>query len=204
MLHNRTTLRKKLHPLLWLLALSPLAGQAQDAQGYQTPPKALADLVTAPLTPTVRMASRSDMMLILEQAAAPSIAELSQPELKLAGLRMNPANNGPSRVQYITGLKLKKLTDKDSKTISGLPANPLISFVQWSPDDSKVAFANSTDNRMDLYVADVATASAQKIGSIALNGTLGMPYRWLSDSKGLIVKAIPANRGAAPEVSRVP
>lgn len=204
MLHNRTTLRKKHYPLLWLLALSPLAGQAQDAQGYQTPPKALADLVTAPLTPTVRMASRSDMMLILEQAAAPSIAELSQPELKLAGLRMNPANNGPSRVQYITGLKLKKLTDKDSKAISGLPANPLISFVQWSPDDSKVAFANSTDNRMDLYVADVATASAQKVGSIALNGTLGMPYRWLSDSKGLIVKSIPANRGAAPEVSRVP
>ncbi|GAB3968059.1 prolyl oligopeptidase family serine peptidase [Spirosoma terrae] len=204
MLHNRTTLRKKLHPLLWLLALSPLAGQAQDTQGYQTPPKTLADLVTAPLTPTVRMASKSDMMLILEQAAAPSIAELSQPELKLAGLRMNPANNGPSRVQYITGLKLKKLTDKDSKAITGLPASPLISFVQWSPDDSKVAFANSTDNRMDLYVADVATASAQKVGSIALNGTLGMPYRWLSDSKGLIVKAIPANRGAAPEVSRVP
>lgn len=204
MLHNRTTLRKKLHPLLWLLALSPLAGQAQDTQGYQTPPKALADLVTAPLTPTVRMASKSDMMLILEQAAAPSIAELSQPELKLAGLRMNPANNGPSRVQYITGLKLKKLTDKDSKAITGLPASPLISFVQWSPDDSKVAFANSTDNRMDLYVADVATASAQKVGSIALNGTLGMPYRWLSDSKSLIVKAIPANRGAAPEVSRVP
>ena len=192
----------------WLLLLIGITvstgGYAQDGQAYQTPPKALADLVNAPLTPGVSMSAKGDQMLILEQAAAPSIAELSQPELKLAGLRINPANNGPSRVRYTTGLKLKKLTDKDEKAITGLPASPLISYVQWSPDDAKIAFANSTDSRMDLYVIDVATATAQKVGSVVLNATLGTPYRWLSDNKNLIVKAIPAGRSPAPEVSRVP
>ncbi|MCX6217830.1 prolyl oligopeptidase family serine peptidase [Spirosoma sp.] len=203
MLHNLTTRKSRLFLVIPWLAAS-LAVQAQDAPGYQTPPKALADLVTAPLTPTVSMSTKGDMMLILEQAAAPGIDELAQPELKLAGLRLNPANNGPSRARYITGLKLKKLTDKDEKAIIGLPAEPLISFVEWSPDGTKVAFANSTDTRIDLYIADVASLSAQKVGSLALNATLGSPYYWVSDSKNLVVKTVPAGRGPAVEVSRVP
>ncbi|MFD2937055.1 S9 family peptidase [Spirosoma flavum] len=203
MLHNLTTRQNRGLLLLFWLTFS-LAGQAQDALNYQTPPKALADLVTAPLTPNVSMSDKGDMMLILEQASAPGIDELAQPEFKLAGLRLNPANNGPSRARYITGLKIKKLTDKDEKLITGLPATPLISFVQWSPDGTKVAFASSTDSRIDFYIADVATAAAQKVGSIALNATLGTPYRWVSDSKSLIVKTIPTGRGPAPELSRVP
>ena len=192
----------------WLLLIVPFACStlvhAQDAPAYQTPPKALADLVTVPPTPNVSMSGKGDMMLILEQASAPGIAELAQPELKLAGLRLNPANNGPTRARYVTGLKLKKLTDKDEKSIAGLPEPALISYVQWSPDDTKIAFASSTDSRIDLYVADVATAMAQKVGTVALNATLGSPFRWVSDSKSLIVKTIPAGRAAAPEISRVP
>ncbi len=203
-----------IHPLLiprqsrWLLFIVwitvSLAAHAQDAPTYQTPPKALADLVTVPLTPTVSMSGKGDMILILEQASAPGIDELAQPELKLAGLRLNPANNGSSRARYITGLNIKKLTGKEEIAITGLPASARISYVQWSPDDTKIAFANSTDSRIDLYVADVATASAQKVGSMALNATLGIPFHWLSDSKGLIVKTIPAGRTPAPEISRVP
>jgi dipeptidyl aminopeptidase/acylaminoacyl peptidase len=204
MLHNLTTRRKRVRLLLVLSVIIPLVGRAQDNPTYQTPPKALADLVTVPPTPNVSMSGKGDVMLILEQASAPGIAELAQPEFKLAGLRLNPANNGPSRARYITGLKIKKLTDKDEKTITGLPANPLISYVQWSPDETKIAFTNSTDSRIDLYVADVATAAAQKIGTIALNATLGTPYHWVSDSKNLIVKSIPTGRGPAPEISRVP
>ena len=204
MLHNFTIIRQS----RWLLALGwlavSLATHAQDALTYQTPPKALADLVTMPPTPTVSLSGKGDMMVIMEQAGAPGIAELAQPELKLAGLRMNPANNGPSRMRYITGLKVKALMDKDAKAISGLPDSPLISYVRWSPDEMKIAFANSTDNRIDLYVADVATATAKKVGSVALNATLGTPFQWVSDSKSLIVKAIPTGRPAASEVSRVP
>ena len=203
MLHNRTTQQSR-----WILLISWLtisfAGYAQDAPTYQTPPKPLADLVTVPPTPNVSMSSKGDMMLILDQASAPSIAELAQPELKLAGLRLNPANTGPSRARYITGLSLKKLTDKDAKAVAGLPATPLISFVQWSPDGTKIAFANSTDSQIDLYIADVATATAKKVGAVVLNATLGVPYHWVSDSKNLIVKTVPATRGPASEVSRVP
>ena len=90
-----------------LLGLTTALATAQDLPSYQTPPKALADLVTVPPTPGVSVTSKGDRLLILERASAPSIAELAQPELKLAGLRINPANNGPSRASYITGLRLK-------------------------------------------------------------------------------------------------
>ena len=180
---------------------------AQDTPAYRTPPKPLADLVTAPLTPNVNITSKGDVMLILEQAAAPSIAELAQPELKLAGLRLNPANNGPSRTRYVTGLKIKKLMDKNGVPITGISTNDspvLISYVQWSPDETKVAFANTSDTQINLYVADITTAVAKKIGTIALNATLGTPFQWVSDSKSLIVKSIPAGRARAPEMSNVP
>lgn len=177
---------------------------AQDALTYQTPPKALADLVTVPPTPNVSVSSRGDYLLILERAANPTIAELSQPELRLAGLRMNPANNGPSRATYLTGLKLKKLPGGPETPISGLPNGALISYVQWSPDETKIAFANSTDTKIELYVADVATATARRVSDVALNAVVGAPFQWISDSKSLIVKTIPNGRGATPEVSRVP
>ena len=205
MTRKKTTARGSL--LLALVSLFVITGRAQDATSYQTPPKALADLVTVPPTPGVSVTGKGDVMLILEQASAPTIAELAQPELKLAGLRMNPANNGPSRARYITGLKLKRIgkgAATDEMPVKGLPATPLISFVQWSPDESRFAFANSTDTRIDLYVADVATGTAQKVGSVALNAVLGAPFRWVSDSKSLVVKAIPTGRQSAPDVSRVP
>lgn len=207
LINLQATFRKRLLLSLIFSVTFLWAVQAQDAPTYQTPPKQLADLVTVPLTPTVSVNSKGDMMLILEQAAAPTIAELSQPELKLAGLRLNPATNGPSRVRYATGLKLKKLMDKNEVAVTGIQpgsSSILVSYAQWSPDDTKIAFANTTDTQIDLYVLDVATGVAKKVGTAAINATLGVPFRWVSDSKSLIVKTIPAGRAKAPEVSRVP
>ena len=193
--------------LLCLVAVCtiPFSGTfAQDLPTYQTPPKALADLVTVPPTPGVSVTSKGDRLLILERASAPSIAELAQPELKLAGLRINPANNGPSRASYITGLRLKKLPGGSEMPVKGLPASPLITYVQWSPDETKFAFTVATDSRLDLYVADVATATANRVSDRAMNATLGAPFQWTSDSKSLIVKTILQSKPAAMAPNRVP
>ena len=205
------TLRQTVVPcgfLLPLVFLVSLTARAQNATAYQTPPKALADLVTVPPTPGV-MTGNGDVMLILEQASAPTIAELAQPELKLAGLRINPLNNGPSRVNYITGLKLKQLPGGTDVAVKGLPSSrdggpALISYVQWSPDESRFAFTVSGETGIELYVADVATATATRVTNRLVNATFGTPFQWLSDSKGLIVKLIPEGRGPAMAPSRVP
>lgn len=206
MLINPTAFRVRLlcfaFVLPGLVALTQGAA-AQDALTYQTPPKVLADLVTVPPTPTVSVTSKGNQMLIIERASAPSIAELAQPELKLAGLRINPANFGPSRANYITGLKLKALPNGPEIPVKGLPANPLISYLAWSPDETRFAFAVSGDDKIELYVATVATATATRITDRALNAAYGAPFQWVSDSKSLIVKLVPQG-ATAPAVSRVP
>ncbi len=190
--------------LFLLLAASAVPALAQEATAYQVPPKPLADLVTVPPTPGVSVSDNGKVMLILEQASVPTIAELAQPELKLAGVRMNPANNGPSRMRYITGIKIKKLSGKEEVTVTGLPAQAQLSNIQWSPDETRFAFTNTTDNQIELYIAEVATATAKKVGDLSLNAVLGRPYWWVSDGKNLIVKTVPAGRGAAVAPSRVP
>ncbi len=195
-------MKKQFLVLVLALGMASLV-QAQDAT-YQTPPKALADLVNTPPTPGFLVNSKGEWVIITERAANPSIAELSQPELRIAGLRINPANNGPSRGFPLINLKLRKLNGKEEIQVKGLPAKAAISNLSWSPDDAKIAFTNSTETKIELYVIDVATATARKVTDLALNAALGSPVSWVSDAQSLIVTAVPASRGAAPEVSRVP
>ncbi|MPR32502.1 alpha/beta hydrolase family protein [Salmonirosea aquatica] len=179
---------------------------AQDDNGYKIPPKPLADLVMATPTPTVSVDGKGEWMVLMSRnTATTTIAELSEPEYRLAGLRLNPATSGPSRAVYTNGLTLRKVAGgANDVAVQGLPDNAKLSYIQWSPDDSKIAFTNTTDDKLELYVLDVASATARKVSDVALSGVLGTPFRWLSDNQSFIVRAIPAERGKAPVITRVP
>ena len=77
---------------------------AQDAIDYQTPPKEIYDLVMAKPTPSVSIDSKGHYMLVLDRSSMPTVEELAQPELRIAGLRLNPNNYGPSRSTYFTNI----------------------------------------------------------------------------------------------------
>ena len=170
------------HLILAFGLFSSMMTYAQDT--YQTPPKPLADLVNAQPTPSVSVNAKGTLMLIIERSDLPSIADLAQPELKLAGLRLNPLTNGGSRQSYALNFKIKKLSDNSETQVTGLPDNPKLSAPSWSPDESKVAFTHTKDNTIELYVLDIATAKAAKLTDLAINATLGSPLSWLPDSKG--------------------
>ncbi len=65
---------------------------AQDAIEYKTPPKVIADLVLARQTPTVSFDTKGQWMLQMERSTLPPVEELAMPELRIAGLRINPDN----------------------------------------------------------------------------------------------------------------
>jgi dipeptidyl aminopeptidase/acylaminoacyl peptidase len=185
------------------LALASLAARAQDLP-YQLPPKAIATLAETPPTPRVSISPDGQWMLQLDVQDMPTIADLSQPELRLAGLRINPRTNGPSRVTYATMLRLKRLPDGKELLIQGLPANARISEVTWSPDNTKIAFTHTTNNHIELWLADVASASARLVPNIFLNGVFGSSYEWVSDSKAVIARAIVGGRGEVPSATVAP
>ena len=132
--------------LLPLLAAMLAAGSSlgQSSVTYQQPPKAIADLLEAPPTPLVLVSPESKgeprALLIEQPGGLLTIADLAQPELRLAGLRWNPRTNGPSRLPYIVALQFKALPAGKAVAVTGLPAHPHIVFAQWSPDTRHVAF----------------------------------------------------------------
>jgi hypothetical protein len=95
----------------FLLLLNGFLVNAQDTPGYQTPPDVITQLVDAPATPAVLFAPDKSVMVMLDRSDLPSIEELSRPELRIAGLRINPDNFGPSRNNFFIGMKVKKLSD---------------------------------------------------------------------------------------------
>jgi dipeptidyl aminopeptidase/acylaminoacyl peptidase len=195
-----------------LLSLSLCPMQAQTDLKYQEPPKAIVDLVDTRPTPNVEVSPKDNVgnqwILIESISGLPSIVDLAQPELRLAGLRFNPRTNGPSRGRYITGLTLKTLPDGPEKAVTGVPANAKIRFAAWSPDARHVSFVNIsndvTDAGLSLWIVDVASAKATRLPGIALNGIFGSPCMWTGDSQSLICKSIPKGRGPAPKHSEVP
>jgi dipeptidyl aminopeptidase/acylaminoacyl peptidase len=193
-------------PALLLLAAPAMAQETQ----YQQPPAALRDLLLAPPTPRVSLSGDGKLLAILAVQDFPTIAELSQPELRLAGLRLNPRTNGPSRVSYAVGMMLKRLPSGAETPVQGLPAQARISGLSWSPDNQHLAFALTTPaaegaaGRVELWVADVATNTARRLLATPLNDVFGNAFEWVSDSQTLVACTVPAGRGAAPAADATP
>jgi dipeptidyl aminopeptidase/acylaminoacyl peptidase len=150
----------------------------------------------------------SQWLLIESVSGLPSLADLAQPEFRLAGLRFNPRTDGPSRGRYITSLMLQALPNGEAKPVPGIPPDAKIRFAAWSADARHVAFVNTSDNPSDaglsLWIIDVASAQARAVPGVALNGIFGRPCEWSSDNASLICKTVPKGRGPAPKRTEVP
>ncbi|HYE58640.1 MAG TPA: prolyl oligopeptidase family serine peptidase, partial [Rhodothermales bacterium] len=191
---------RRLLPLLFIVLVAlPAAAQTT----YQAPPPELARLIDAPATPGVSLSPDGRTMLIIEQPGLPPIAEVSAPEARLAGLRINPATNGPSRAGGATGLKLRDLSGRE-RAVTGLPQNPRLRGIRWSPDSRRVAFTQDLADGIVLYVLDANTAQARRVGTFKLNEALGSGYAWLPSSDGFIARIIPASRPALPAGGAAP
>ena len=124
--------------LLLLSVMMVMPAFSQEKLGYQKPPAEIAKLVGAPSIPSVSFTENADWMLLMERPGYASIEDLAQDELRIAGMRINPATSGPSRSSGMNGLILKNTATGAEYPITGLPANPKISNVNWSPDETKI------------------------------------------------------------------
>lgn len=188
---------RKITALLLLLFAFGFA-IAQDATGYQLPPKDVADLLLAKPTPAVRIDSKGEWMLLSERNSYPTVEELGQPESRIAGLRLNPNNFSPSRQFFVNNFRLKNIKNNQEFTIAGLPANLLAGNASWSPSETKIAFTNTTGSRVDLYVIDLATKKATKINKQAVNTVLGNAFTWVDDNT-ILYKATTQPAANAPK-----
>ena len=183
------------------LAFSPLAAQIDPA--FQKPSPALAALVDAPLTPLVTLSPDRQTLLLLDRDSLPALAELARPELRLAGIRLDPATNGPSRATTYTGISFQPITGGPARRVTGLPADAQIAHSTFSRDSRHLAFTLVRDTGLELWLADVPTAQARRLTAPILNAVFGEPFAWL-DAATLVLTHVPADRPAAPIAPTVP
>ena len=157
---------------------------------YQRPPNEILELVDVSLPPRVLIDENKKFMVHLYRDSYKSIIELSNPEIKLAGLRLNPNSNSKSRTNYYNNVMISKMDqiDKSAKQIKGLPKNPKLANIKWSPDQTKIAMTNTKEEGVELWFIDLEKLTAKKLTGPKLNASLGDVITWYQDSKNILAK----------------
>ncbi|HTQ81435.1 MAG TPA: S9 family peptidase, partial [Thermoanaerobaculia bacterium] len=183
----------------------PSRGQeaAPLATGYRTPVQALVDVTDAPRTPAVLLAPGRQWLVVLSREELPPLRELAQRELRLAGLRIDPRVDAPSRRPYFTGMRLVRLADGTERPVSGLPQEPRIGRLSWSPDGTRAAFTLTGRDGVELWVLEVGSGAARQLSPARLSLVLDSSPAWL-DNRTLLLGLVPAGRGAEPSAPEVP
>jgi dipeptidyl aminopeptidase/acylaminoacyl peptidase len=169
---------------------------------YRIPPDPIPRIVTAEPPPALSLSPDRSRIALLGRRALPGIADLARPEVRLAGVRVDPATNGPSAPQHFHWVTLGTLTEEATRPVE-LPEDPRLSDLRWSPDGRWLAFVHTAERGLELWVADVATGRSRRLTD-RLNGALGSAYQWEPGSGTLLVKRLAEPGRAEPEKPSVP
>lgn len=185
---------------LAVLLAAPASLFAQDQ--YRDPPAAIAAILDAKPTPSLSLSPRRDWFVLSDRRGLPSIAEVAEPHLKLAGSRINPNTNGAASTGGFEGFTLQRVRGGEQRPVQ-VPAGGRLSSPGWSPDGTRFVFTQTTDAGIALYLGDT-TGAVRQLHPATLNGAHGAPCQWLDHGTELLCAAIPAGRGAAPQPPAAP
>ncbi len=167
------------------------------------PPQVVVDILDAPSNPAVQLSPDRARMLIIERASMPTIADLAQPMLRLAGSRINPNTFGPHGGARTTGLVIRDLASGRETRVK-VPADAALSNISWSPNGRTLTFTHTTDRGIYLYAADPQTGAVRQVTDRRLNatGTGGFGgssvCTWLADNARMLCRFVPDNVAMNP------
>jgi dipeptidyl aminopeptidase/acylaminoacyl peptidase len=135
----------------------------------------------------------------------PGIADLARPERRLAGLRIDPRNFGPSKPSYYTRLALRPLDHNELQPVTGLPKEGKLTDLKWSPDGQRLLVELTTDQALQLWLVERATVTARQLPLPRLNATLASTtFSWIGDADRLICLTVPERTAAEPQPNPIP
>ena len=155
-----------------ILVLAPIIHA--DEVLYQKPSKEVLEILNAPATPTLSVNPTKTYASLSQAARNPSITEVAEPMLRLAGMRIDPRTNGLHLAPHSLSIELVKLPE-GTKLKVDLPPNAQAGPLRWSPDGKQFAFSNTVSNGIELWLGDPATGKTRKVAGVKLNGVLGDP-----------------------------
>lgn len=186
---------RKLLVILLIMSIGNMLWAQVDLP-YQKPSKEILDLANVDVAPAMRISRDGQNIVLLKRNQYKTIEELSSTEMRLGGLRIDPKTNIGSRTTYYTGIELMSAGEQTTKPVTNLPENPRLAYFSWSPNEQHMAFTNTTQTGVELWILDIKNANAKRLTTATLNANLGIPFTWYKSSDKLIIKKIPSDRKA--------
>jgi dipeptidyl aminopeptidase/acylaminoacyl peptidase len=139
-----------------------------------------------------------------------TVENMGRPTQRLAGLELRGQRNRTWRLDTygVVGASVFDLETGDEHPLQ-LPDNSFYSDFSWSADGAQIAVVRHGSATTELWMAEVATGHARRLGTIEVQATLATrvagrtPRMSLmvqtTPNGGVITLAVPADRGPAPE-----
>ncbi len=199
----------------WRLAIAAVVllivpGFDGGSAGFRQPSKAVLDVIDAAPAPLVSLSPDRDRLLLIETETYPPLANLAEPALRLAGIKVNPATGSRRRSSGIKSIAVQTLDGQPSRRVilagqaGGQPAGSGMSMPIWSDDSAWFAFTRETSGKVELWIGNPMTASARPIPSLRLNNVIGPSIQWLPGGHQLLVRTIERKRALPPKAPRTP
>lgn len=174
--------------LLISLSLNNWVIYSQNAIEYQQPTKEIKELIDYKISPSVSIDKRNKIMVFLYSNTYNSIKEIAQSNIiNLAGLEINN-----HKAHYINNVKYKIIGKNDLIQINGLPENARLSYFVWSPDQTKIAFMNTSNENRELWYFDFDLHKLFFVIKLNFNSNTERPFHWFKDGKSFLVKCHPS------------
>src|SRR5215471_14875096 len=138
---------------------------------YKQPPKPVLDALTALPTPGISVSPQRDYAVLTQSVRYPSINDVAQPMLRLAGIRIDIKTNGMHLPQSFASLGIRRLSD-GAEIKGSLPANGNFSGPIWSPDGKQFVFTNTVEKGIELWIAATSTGQARRLDGVHINGVV--------------------------------
>lgn len=164
----------------------------QDVR-YGEPSPEIVELARAPWLPLTVIDPTKRFLLQLGLKGLIPMDRLAREEIRLAGRILHPETLAPNRSLYLDRLTLVRIEEGPPMPVTGLPADPIILTVRWSPNGSWLALLLEEENGVGLWKMDTRTAKAERWSGIRIHPGLGATMQWGSSSQSLWLKSVPKN-----------
>lgn len=167
---------------------------------YHRAPEPIAAMIDAKPIPSALVAPNHTALAIIGREGLPSIASLAKPILRLAGLRIDPATNGPAeeRTEWLNSVDFRDIGGGGDRPVT-LPSGARFMAPGWSPDGQRLAFIMQEPNGLALWIATRDGLAKRLVGNV--NAAFdGYPYVWTPDSRSVVIRVVDPTRTARPAV----
>ena len=171
------------------------------SQEYKIPPEVIKNLVEADPQPSLNLNNKGTLGIILRRDGYQSITDLAKDELRIAGTRLDPVRYTSSRMTYYKSFSILDVKSGSEIEVE-YPKNGKFSYFNWSPDEKKIAYTNTTDDGVELWVLDIETKKSTRLSDILINDINVKPFQWFNSSDEILI-SLRCNE-KKPVISKVP